>query len=83
MPCSQVFDQQDESYKKTVLPESIKKIAIEAGSTDLWYKYIGKEGLAIGINQFGASAPADILFKEFELDLDNCLIKIKNYLRQP
>lgn len=81
MPCSQIFDQQDESYKKMVLPDNLKKISIEAGSTDLWYKYTGKEGLAIGINQFGASAPAEVLFKEFKLDLDSCLLKIKNYLR--
>ena len=49
-PCSSVFDRQSESYKKTVLPENIKKISIEAGSTDLWYKYTGERGLTIGIN---------------------------------
>ena len=81
MPCSSVFDRQNESYKKTVLPENVKKISIEAGSTDLWYKYTGKEGLTIGINQFGASAPAETLFRELKLDLESCLIKIKNFLR--
>ena len=63
-----MFDRQSESYRKTVLPENIKKISIEAGSTDLWYKYTGREGLTIGINQFGASAPAEILFRELKLD---------------
>ena len=81
MPCSSVFDRQNESYKKTVLPENVKKISLEAGSTDLWYKYTGKEGLTIGINQFGASAPAETLFRELKLDLESCLIKIKNFLR--
>ena len=81
MPCSSVFDRQSESYKKTVLPENIKKISIEAGSTDLWYKYTGREGLTIGINQFGASAPAEILFRELKLDLESCLTKIRSFLR--
>ncbi len=81
MPCTSVFDRQNESYKKTVLPENIKKISIEAGSTDLWYKYTGKEGLIIGINQFGASAPAETLFKELKLDLESCLIKIRSFLK--
>ena len=81
MPCSSVFDRQSESYKKKVLPENIKKISIEAGSTDLWYKYTGREGLTIGINQFGASAPAEILFRELKLDLESCLTKIRSFLR--
>ena len=81
MPCSSVFDRQNESYKKTVLPENIKKISIEAGSTDLWYKYTGREGLTIGINQFGASAPAEILFRELKLDLESCMTKIRSFLR--
>ncbi len=81
MPCSSVFDRQSESYRKTVLPENIKKISIEAGSTDLWYKYTGREGLTIGINQFGASAPAEILFRELKLDLESRLTKIRSFLR--
>ena len=81
MPCSSVFDRQSESYRKTVLPENIKRISIEAGSTDLWYKYTGREGLTIGINQFGASAPAEILFRELKLDLESCLTKIRSFLR--
>lgn len=81
MPCSSVFDRQIKSYKKAVLPETIKKISIEAGSTDLWYKYTGKEGLTIGVNQFGASAPAETLFRELKLDLESCLIKIRSFLR--
>ena len=80
MPCSQLFDRQDKSYKTKVLPEGVKRIAIEAGSTDLWYKYTGEDGLVLGMNQFGASAPADQLFKEFNLDFESCLAKINHYL---
>jgi len=66
MPCCEVFDAQDAAYKESVLPSSVTaRVAVEAGVTSYWAKYIGLNGKAIGIDTFGESAPADLLFKEF------------------
>jgi transketolase len=58
MPETNLFDAQDESYKNKVLPKGIKRIAIEAGVPDSWYRYVGIDGKVIGISRFGESAPA-------------------------
>jgi len=71
MPSTTVFDRQDEAYRKTVLPDGIKRVAIEAGVTDFWRKYVGLEGKVIGIDRFGESAPAGQLFKFFGLTAEN------------
>jgi transketolase len=66
MPSADVFDNQDSLYKEHVLPKKIKKrIAVEASFKDYWYKYVGLEGKIIGMKNFGKSAPASDLFKEF------------------
>jgi transketolase len=65
MPCTDVFDAQDEAYKASVLPAGPKRFAIEAGAKDFWYKYVGLEGGIIGMETFGESAPAGELFKHF------------------
>jgi transketolase len=65
MPCCDVFDRQSVDYKKSVLPASMKKVAVEAGVTDYWRKYVGIEGAVVGIDTFGESAPAGVLFKHF------------------
>lgn len=72
MPSTDVFDAQDAAYKESVLPSNItKRLAIEAGVTDGWYKYVGTTGKILGINRFGESAPAGVLFKEFGFTVDN------------
>ncbi|MFI3255889.1 MAG: transketolase [Psittacicella sp.] len=72
MPCCEVFDKQDIAYKESILPSSvISRMAIEAGHKDYWYKYVGLNGQILGINRFGESAPADLLFKEFGFTLEN------------
>ena len=71
MPSTTVFDRQDESYKQAVLPPGIRRIAIEAGVTDFWRKYVGLEGRVIGIDRFGESAPAGQLFEYFGLTATN------------
>ena len=63
MPCTSVFDRQDKSWQEKVLPSGIKRIAIEAGHPDLWWKYVGLDGAVIGINRFGESAPAAAVYK--------------------
>jgi transketolase len=66
MPSTNVFDRQDAGYRESVLPKACRKrVAIEAGVTDFWRKYVGLDGAVIGIDDFGASAPAEKLFPEF------------------
>jgi transketolase len=65
MPCTERFDRQDAAYRESVLPTSVRKrVAIEAGVTGLWYKYVGLDGTVIGIDRFGISAPGDVVMKE-------------------
>lgn len=64
-PCWELFDQQNEDYVRSVLPSGTKRLAIEAASPLGWHKYVGSDGLILGLNHFGASAPADVLFREF------------------
>lgn len=70
MPCMEIFEEQSEDYKNMVLPESIPKIAIEAGAKMPWYKYTGCKGDVIGIERFGASAPGNILMENFGFSVD-------------
>ncbi|QJC28546.1 transketolase [Enterobacteriaceae endosymbiont of Plateumaris consimilis] len=82
MPSTDVFDKQNEEYKNYVLPKNIKlRIAIEAGQTDFWYKYVGLNGIVIGINKFGYSAPAEKLFKKFGFTVENIILKIQEILK--
>jgi transketolase len=65
MPSTSVFDRQDADYRNSVLPRELPKVAVEAGVTDYWRKYVGLEGKVVGIDRFGESAPAGELFKHF------------------
>ncbi len=65
MPSQELFLQQDLEYQKTVLPDQVLRVSIEAGSTYGWHRFVGSEGLAIGLDHFGASAPANILAEKF------------------
>ncbi|HEY0413443.1 MAG TPA: transketolase [Allosphingosinicella sp.] len=65
MPCWSLFDGQDEAYRRDLLPEHVLKVSIEAGTTLGWSRYVGAAGVAIGLDRFGASAPAEDLFKRF------------------
>ena len=80
MPCTQVFDRQDAAYRTEVLPPKVARIAIEAGVTDFWRKYVGLEGAVVGIDTFGESAPAGELFKEFGFTVDNVVAKTKGII---
>ena len=77
MPCTQLFDRQDATYRADLLPAGVLKVSIEAGVTLGWERYTGTDGLNIGIDQFGASAPADVLFKHFGFSVEDILPKIK------
>jgi len=65
MPCTEVFDRQDAEWHERVLPNELPRIAIEAGTSDFWHKYVGLDGKVIGIDVYGESAPAGELFKHF------------------
>ncbi len=72
MPSMELFEEQSEEYKNEILPKNItKRIAVEAGSSFGWHKYTGFEGKIISIDSFGASAPANLLFKKFNLTVEN------------
>jgi transketolase len=72
MPSTDVFDRQDAAYREAVLPNACRRrVAIEAGITDFWRKYVGLDGAVIGIDEFGASAPAEALFPHFGFTVDH------------
>ncbi|MUL11091.1 transketolase [Aliivibrio fischeri] len=81
MPSTDAFDKQDEAYREAVLPSAVtKRIAIEAGIADFWYKYVGFGGKIIGMTTFGESAPADELFKMFGFTTENVVNTAKELL---
>jgi transketolase len=83
MPCVEIFNHQSTDWQNKVLPPSVKKrISIEAGSTNFWHQYTGLDGLAIGIDSFGVSAPGNQALEHFGLDANSCIKKVDNYLRQ-
>ena len=80
MPCLERFDRQSCDYKKSVLPCNVKKIAIEAGVSALWWKYVGCEGKVLGIDRFGISAPGDTVMKELGMTSDDVVAAAKELL---
>ena len=71
LPCTQRFDRQTAEYRESVLPNACRKrVAVEAGVTVLWHKYVGLDGKVVGIDRFGLSAPAPIVFKELGVTVD-------------
>lgn len=82
MPSTSLFDKQDNLYKEFILPSYVnKRIAIEASIEDFWYKYVGINGLIIGMKSFGESAPAEELFKKFGFSVDNIVSQSINLLK--
>jgi transketolase len=80
MPSTDVFERQDAAYKASVLARGTPRVAIEAGVTDFWYKYVGLEGAVVGLDTFGESAPAGVLFKHFGFTVENVVAKVKSVL---
>ena len=80
MPSCEVFEQQDADYKRSVLPTAGKRMAVEAGHGDFWYKYVGLDGAIVSMNRFGESAPAGDLFKEFGFTVENVVEQAKGLL---
>ncbi len=84
MPSTNVFDRQDAAYRASVLPKGLPRVAVEAGVTDFWRKYVGAvdggQGEVIGIDRFGESAPGPELFKFFGFTVDNVVAAVKRVL---
>ncbi|MFA5983372.1 MAG: transketolase [Methylococcaceae bacterium] len=82
MPSTNIFDAQDAAYRESVLPAAVtKRVAVEAGCTGLWWKYVGSNGKIVGIDHFGESAPAGLLFKEFGFTVDNVVKNVEEVLK--
>ncbi len=81
MPNTNLFDAQDQEYQDSILPSNVTvRVAIEAGVTDAWFKYVGLQGKVVGINRFGESAPANALFKMFGFTVDNVVKTVESIL---
>ncbi len=84
MPCTNVFDRQDAAYRESVLPRGVPRVAVEAGVTDGWRKYVGavdvKQGAVIGLDRFGESAPAGDLFKFFNITAERVAEAVRGML---
>ena len=80
MPCAEVFDRQDAAYREAVLPRGVPRLAIEAGVSGFWFKYVGLDGAVVGIDRFGESAPAGELFDFFGFTVANVVNTAKSLL---
>jgi transketolase len=82
MPSFRIFDEQDEAYKASLFPENTPKIAIEAGATMGWYKYVGHNGVVIGLDRFGASAPGPIALEKLGISVSNVVEHAKKLVKK-
>ncbi len=80
MPSTNVFDRQDQDYKDSILTPGVKRVAIEAGVSDYWRKYVGLEGGVVGIDTFGESAPGGIVMKHFGFTVENVITNVNAVL---
>ena len=81
MPSADVFDAQDDEYRESVLPSAIRaRVAVEAGVSDYWRKYVGLDGEIVGIDSFGESAPADVVFAHFGFTPENVAAAVSRTL---
>jgi transketolase len=82
MPCTEIFDAQDEAYRESVLPKAVRaRLAVEAGATLGWWKYVGSDGRVLGIDRFGASGKAADLFPHFGFTADNVARQIRELIK--
>lgn len=82
MPCWELFDEQPDSYREEVIPRGVPRLAVEAGATLGWYKYVGEDGAVIGIDRFGASAPGKTVMKEYGFSVENVVEQARALLGQ-
>jgi transketolase len=78
MPCTSIFDAQDEAYRESVLPAKVRaRVAVEAGVTAFWWRYVGPAGRVVGLDRYGESAPAADVFKFFGFTPDNVVKQVE------
>ena len=82
MPSFKIFEEQDQAYKMSIFPHGVAKISIEAGATMGWWKYIGRDGIAIGIDKFGASAPGPIVMEKYGFSTANVVEQAKKLVKK-
>ncbi|MCX7709236.1 MAG: transketolase, partial [Clostridia bacterium] len=83
MPSFEIFEEQEEAYKASVLPKNVRKrLAVEAASSFGWHKYVGMDGEIISIDTFGESAPAEVLFKKYGFSVENVMEKATELLNK-
>ncbi len=83
MPSTDVFQNQDLNYREMVLPTSIKvRVAVEAGTTNYWYQWVGREGVVVGLDRYGESAPAPEVFEALGLTVENIILKVKHLIKK-
>ena len=81
LPCAEVFEAQEAGYREAVLPSDVlARVAVEAGHTDFWYKYVGLDGRVVGMSSFGESAPAEALFRHFGLTAGNVVTAVEDVI---
>jgi transketolase len=80
MPSTSVFDRQDDDYRAAVLPHGVPRVAVEAGVSDYWRKYVGLDGAVVGIDRFGESAPGAEVFKYFNFTVEHVVDAVKSVL---
>ena len=81
MPSTDVFERQDAAYRESVLPNAVRnRVAVEAGVTGFWRQYVGLDGAVVGIDTFGASAPAEALYKHFGITAEHVVAAAKAQL---
>ena len=82
MPSWEIFDEQKDNYKASVLPPNVPKLAVEAGSPLGWWKYVGQDGDVIGLDRFGASAPGPIVLEKLGFGANNVAERAKKLVKK-
>jgi transketolase len=82
MPSFKIFEEQDEAYKMSIFPHGVPKISVEAGATMGWWKYVGRDGVTIGIDRFGASAPGPIVLEKLGISVANVVEHAKKLVKK-
>jgi transketolase len=82
MPSFKIFEEQDEAYKMSIFPHGVPKISVEAGATQGWWKYVGRDGIVIGLDRFGASAPGPIALEKLGISVAHCVEAAKKLVKK-
>jgi transketolase len=81
MPSMELFARQPASYRESVLPKGVKRLSIEAASPESWYKWVGSDGIVMGLDRFGASAPYERIYEELGLTVDKIVANVRETVR--